>query len=246
MAFNPGEKIRQIKISGSVKVNYKKGGYAFEILAKQDTIEKIRASKTDKDLSNLSLDQILAVDEIYFNADAGNIAGGDVLKKVFGSDDKRAIAIKMIKDGNIDITVEQRRKMIEKKLSQLITTIHQNAIDPFTKTPVPVERIKLALEQVKFKADLYQPLEKQVQEAVKKIQPILPISFEQIKLRVVVPSEYAPRSYGFLKKYQPQKLEYSNDGSLESIIKLPASQKVDFLSQINNLTKGTANITEIQ
>lgn len=245
MAFTLGEKVRKIEIKDAVKVNYKKAEHSFEILAKPDVIEKIKAAKTDNDLNELKLEDILTISEIYLNADAGNIAKSEVLTNIFGSEDKRAIAIKMIKEGNIEVTVEQRRKIMEQKLSQLVTTIQQNAVDPSTKAVIPAERIKLAIDQVNFKIDLYQPLEKQVQEAVKKIQLILPLSFEKVNMLVVISPEYAPRSYGVLKKFQAKKLEYRSDGSLEATIELPASRKAEFFSQINNLTKGTANITEI-
>jgi len=246
MAFSMGEKVRKIEIKDSVKVNYKKDGHKFEILARPAVIEKIKFAETDKDLEDLKAEDILTVTEIYINADAGNIANKDVLAAVFESEDKRAIAIKMIKEGDVEVTVEQRRKISEQKLAQIITAIQQNAVDSRTKAPIPRERIELAIDQVNFKVDLYQPIEKQVQEAVRKIQPILPLSFEKLKLLVVVPPEYAPRSYGLLKKLQSQKLEYRDDGSLEAVVELSASKKPEFFSQINNLTKGAANITEIQ
>ncbi|NCS98376.1 MAG: ribosome assembly factor SBDS [Candidatus Huberarchaeum crystalense] len=245
MAFSMGEKIRKIEIKNAVKVNYKKAEYSFEILAKPNAIEKIKSAETDKDISGLKLEDILVVSEIYLNADAGNIAKKEGLTRTFGTENKREIAIIMIKEGIVEITVEQKRKIMNQKLAQLVTAIQRNAVDSVTKTIIPTERIELAIDQVNFKIDLYQPLEKQIQVVVKKIQPILPLSFEKIKLLIVISPEYAPRSYGILKKFQSQKFEYRNDGSLEATVELTANQKIEFLSQINKLTKGSANITEI-
>ena len=55
--------------------------------------------------------------------------------------------------------------------------IHANGIDPKTNLPHPLQRIENALEEANVKIDEHKSEEKQVEEIVRKLQPILPIKF---------------------------------------------------------------------
>ena len=54
---------------------------------------------------------------------------------------------------------------------------------PTTHTPHPVTRIELALEEAKFHVDEFTSVEEQLQEALKKLRPIIPIKFEVKEVR---------------------------------------------------------------
>jgi ribosome maturation protein Sdo1 len=56
---------------------------------------------------------------------------------------------KIVDEGEVQLTVEQRRELVEKKRAAIIAFISQQAVDPKTKMPHPPQRIELALEQIK-------------------------------------------------------------------------------------------------
>jgi len=60
---------------------------------------------------------------------------------------------KIIEDGDVQLTTEQRKHFLQKKRNEIITMISKNAIDPQAKTPHPPQRIENAMEQAKIHID---------------------------------------------------------------------------------------------
>ena len=70
--------------------------------------------------------------------------------------------------------------MVEKMRQQIIHHIHSQAVDPKTKSPHPKTRIELALEECRYSVDPFKRLEDQVKDAVEKLKPLIPLSFESV------------------------------------------------------------------
>ena len=82
--------------------------------------------------------------------------------------------------------------------------------------------------------------QEQVDTVVKKINMILPIKFATAKMEVVIPAEYANRSFGLLKQYGLKSEEWMSDGSLKATLEFPAGLQGEFFEKLNNFTKGSA------
>lgn len=74
-------------------------------------------------------------DTIYKDVKKGLKASPSSLKKVFGTTDFETISREIILKGEIPITAEQRKEMLEAKRKQIIDFIHRNAVDPKTNLP---------------------------------------------------------------------------------------------------------------
>ncbi|MEZ0393913.1 MAG: ribosome assembly factor SBDS [Desulfurococcaceae archaeon] len=214
-----------------------KKGHRFEILVDPEVALKIREGKS------ASVDEALVGDFVYKDARKGLKASPESLREAFGTEDVRTIAVEIIKNGELQLTAEQRRRFQEERRRQLINLIARNAIDPKTKLPIPTTRIELALEQARFSVDPFKPAEAQLEEAVSRIAKVIPIKLAKALISVRIPPEYAPRAYKALSGYgQIKKSEWQRDGSLYLEIEVPAGLQQEFIDRVNSLTKGSSTV----
>lgn len=138
----------------------------------------------------------------------------------------------------MQLTTDQRRKLLEEKKRLVISLIAKNAIDPKTKAPHPVQRIENALNQARFSFDAFKSAEKQMLEAIEAIREIIPISLDKLRIQVVVPASFVGRSFGLLKEYGMTHESYNNDGSLSCVCEIPAGIEGEFYDRLNKITGG--------
>jgi ribosome maturation protein SDO1 len=208
-------------------------GERYEVLVDPELALKLKRGE-EVDMSSL-----LAVDTVFKDARKGDKAGVEHLKEIFGSSDPIEVAKAIIKKGEIQLTTEQRRKMLEDKRKQIVSIIAKNAINPQTNTPHPPGRIEKAMEEAKVNIDLWKTAEEQVPVVVKALRPIIPIRFEEKTLAVKIPPQYAAKAYPVIKPFgEIKKEEWQKDGSWIFLIDIPAGMVDDFLRELNSLTKG--------
>ncbi len=220
------------QLEGTLICRLEKAGEKFEILVdpKKGYDYKTGAKK---DFAN-----VLLVEEIFKDSNKGERHTAAAIKKAFNVTDPVEIAKIIIRDGDLQITTDQRRKLLEDKKAKIIDLIAKNAIDPRNKTPHPPLRIQNALEQARFHFDAFKSAEEQMEEAIESIREIIPISLEKLKIAVKIPPEHVGRTYGTLKEYGIKKEEYGSDGSLLAMIEIPAGLQGEFYDRINKLTSG--------
>jgi ribosome maturation protein SDO1 len=190
---------------------------------------------------SVNIEDILAVEDIFENASRGDRSAEEDLIKAFETTDVVTIAQKIIKKGEISLTAEQRKQIIENKRRQVIEIIARNAINPQTKTPHPPGRIEQAMREAKVNIDPSKSADELVNIAMKAIRPLIPIRFEEVEVAVKIPADYAPKAYGDIAAFGKVIREsWQNNGSWIGVVKIPAGMQTDFYSLINRLTKGEA------
>ena len=151
----------------------------------------------------------------------------------------------ILKDGEIALTQEMRKKFFDAKRKKIIEFIHANACDPKTGLPHPVQRIELAMEQAKIQVDPYQQAEAQIENIIKLLRPIIPISFEKAKVKVIIPAQHAGTAYSAIKnKFELKNEDWKDDGAVSFEVEIAAGVKADFFNFVNKLTQGEATIEE--
>lgn len=189
----------------------------------------------------VKIENILAVEDVFSDAKNGDRPAEQDVLNAFGTTDALKIAEKIIREGELQLTTEQRRKIQEDKKKQVITFIARNAINPQTKGPHPPSRIEAAMDEAGVHIDPMKSVEEQVDIAMKAIRPLIPIRFEEVKVAIKLPSEYAAKGYGSVAKFGNLiKQEWQNDGSWIGVISIPAGMQDDLYSLLNRLTKGSA------
>jgi ribosome maturation protein SDO1 len=210
-----------------------KSGEKFEILVKPEAVQKIRDGK------EVDLLKELAIDEIFKDAHKGSKAAEEKMVEFFGTTEPLAVAKQIIQRGEIQLTTEQRRQMLEVKRKQIVQYIAANAINPQTGAPHPPQRIENAMEEAKVHIDPFKPVEEQVKEVLDALRPLLPIRFEKVRIAVKLSAEDSAKAYGDIKGYGTiLKEEWSPTGAWLGVVEMPAGLQTDFLERLNAKTRG--------
>ena len=213
----------------------------FEVLVKPNKALDYRNGKI------AGITEVLAAETIFSDANKGARVKDEDLKKAFGTIDPLQIADTILKKGTLQLTTEQRRKMVEDKRRQIVDFISREAVDPKTNLPHPPARIENAMEQIRYPIDPYKPVEEQARDIVKLLRPILPLKIEQISVNVRIPAAYAARAYGVVKTAGTIKHEeWRSDGSWNGTLEMPAGSYTSFLNKLGDITKGNGEATIIK
>ncbi|WP_094227973.1 ribosome assembly factor SBDS [Methanolobus psychrotolerans] len=224
-----------VSLDGSVTARLKKGKNHFEVFVDPEGAFAFKRGE------NLNIEDIIAVESIFSDANQGDHVAESDLVSTFGTNNVMEIAKQILLHGELQLTTEQRKRILEEKTRKVITFIAQNAINPQTKTPHPPARIEKAMEEAKIHIDPLKSVDEQVNIVMKAIRPIIPIRFEEVDVAVKVPPEYAAKAYGEIAKFATLvKNEWQGNGSWVAVVRMPAGMQNDFYGLVNHLTKGDA------
>jgi ribosome maturation protein SDO1 len=222
-------------------VRYSFEGEKFEILVKPDPALEYKLGKR-KDIS-----PILVSDEIYSDSSKGTRASTEKLLKAFKTEDTTAIAEKILQKGDLNLTTDQRRKMIEEKRKQIVSYIVKTFVDPKSHLPHPPLRIEQAMEDGRISIDPHKNAEEQVKDIVEKLRSIIPLKSENLVLEIIIPAQFASQSYSVLKSTGTlQKEEWQSNGSLKAILEIPAAARPNVIDRLGSITKGTASVEVVK
>lgn len=220
-----------------VIAKYEAKGHRFEVLVDPDKALQLREGKS------VSLDEVLVSDFIYRDARKGLKASPEAMKAVFGTDDPRKVALEIIKKGEIQLTAEQRKKLIEEKKAQVLNLIAKNVVDPKTKLPIPIKRLELAMEQARVSIDPFKPAEQQLEEIIHQLARIIPIKVAKATAIVKLPAEASSRGLKALQGMGTIKqTRWLSDGSLEVEIEIPAGMQQELIDRVNAITRGSGDV----
>tara|TARA_Y100000310_G_scaffold343164_1_gene449579 strand:- start:1129 stop:1821 length:693 start_codon:yes stop_codon:yes gene_type:complete len=227
-----------VTVDKAVIAKIEKNGQHFEILVDPELALDMKKGKT------VSMNNILAINDVYKDSKKGEKASPTKLEEAFGTSDVQEITKEIVNHGDIQLTTDMLRKQREEKKRQVAAYISANSINPETKAPHPIERVLNAMAEKKVNIDSRKPVTEQVDDVVKAIKELLPISFEKVKISIMVPAQYAGQAYGVLKKFGIEKSDWGNDGSLKAKIEVTASSKSDLYSALNAATNNNIMIKE--
>jgi len=220
-------------LENSIIAHLDSHGEHFEILVDPDLAYMYKTGKKT-DLVN-----VLIVEEVFKDAKKGDRHKDAALQKTFKTTDINEIAKQIFERGEIQLTTDQRRKMLEEKKKQIVDLIAREAIDPRTKAPHPPIRIEKAMEAARVHVDAFKDASVQVDAIVSALRPLLPLKFEKLRIAVRIPAEYAPKAYGTLKEFNLQKDEWQKDGSLIAVVEIFAGMQSSLYDRLNKMTGGS-------
>jgi ribosome maturation protein SDO1 len=212
-------------------------GERFEILVDPNQAALVRQGQ------NVDIEDVVAALNVFGNVSKATRASDEALMKVFGTTDFDTVARRIITKGEIHLTADQRKHMVEEKRRQVVTFIARNAVNPQTGHPHPPNRIEMAMEEARVNIDPFKHVEEQVKEVVKALRPLLPIRFEELRLAIKIPPDFAAKSFGDIAATSTmEKDEWLKDGSWVCVVRIPAGIQGDFYDLINKLTKGEGQV----
>ncbi len=222
-----------VRLEDAIVARYEHKGHRFEILIDPKAIDDIKSGKIE------NVVDYMVIDEIFKDARKGDRAGEEAIKEVFGTEDVNEIAKVIVKKGQVQLTTEQRRKMLEEKKRRIVMEIARNAINPQTGAPHPPQRIETAMEEAKVHVDPLKSVEEQIPTVLKAIRPLIPIRFEKVKIAVKLSGDMYGKTYGEISKMGTIiKEEWQSDGSWIGVVEIPAGMQGEFLDMLNKKTHG--------
>jgi len=217
------------------------GGEHFEILVHPDPALDFKFGR------NVEVSQIVAVDEVYSDANKGLRVPAEKLAKIFKTTNFLQIAEVILRKGDLNLTTDQRRRLVEEKRKQIVVAISRNYVDPRSGLPHPPLRIEQAMAEVRITIDPFKDVGEQTKNVIDQLRGILPLKSERIKMLIKVPAQYASQSFGALKGVgEIVKEEWGGDGGLTVIIEIPAGVHSTLLDRLGSLSKGTAQASVLR
>ncbi len=230
-----------VKVEDALVARYESKGHRFEILIDQRLVDLVKSGK------GVNVSDYMATDVIFKDSSKGDRASDDVVRETFGTDDFTQVVTEIIRRGQVQLTTEQRRKMLEERRKQIVEIISRESLNPQTGAPHPPQRIENAMEEAKVRIDPFKSAEDQVNEVLKAIRVLLPIKFEHVKMQVEVPGDEYGKIYSeMIRLGQIVKEEWKNNGSYEAIVEIPAGVQDQLYDFLNKRTKGNVNIKLIR
>ncbi len=217
----------------AIIASYENSGNRFELYVDPDAAYAYKEGRKP-DLKN-----ILVSEEIYSDAKKGERAKAEPVQKAFGTSDIVKILEFILKNGEIQLTTEQRKKKLEEKRKQIVAILLREAIDPRTNAPHTQLRIENALEEARVSIDPFKDPRDQLPDIIKEIRLILPLKFEKIRIAVKISPLYAHKCYGVLKNYGMMQEEWAKDGSFIAVVEIFGGMQGEFYDRVNKLTNGS-------
>ena len=222
-------------------VRYSFEGEKFEIMVKPDLALDYKLGKK-KDIS-----VVLVSDEIYTDSGKGTRPSTEKLFRAFKTEDPTAIAEIIMQKGDLNLTTDQRRKMMEDKKKQIVTYIAKTYVDPKTHLPHPPLRIEQAMKDARVSVDPQKNVDEQVKDIVEQLRSIIALKTESLQLEIIIPAQFASQSYAVLKSVGSLKSEeWQNNGSLKAILEIPAAARPNVIDRLGSITKGSASVEVVK
>ena len=224
-----------VSLEDAVTARYETGGNRFEILI--DPKEAQHYGEGDE----IDWEEAIAADGIWNDSAKGDRAPEHLVNDTFGTNDLIEIYKKILNEGTIQLTSQQRKEMVDQKKKQIVAHVVANAMNPQTGGPHPPQRIENAIDEARFSVDPMESIEKQVERLIKSIKILIPISFEKVKVAVKIRAIHVGKCYGQISSLgNIESEEYQKDGSWIGIMEMSAASFVKLEDVLGSLTKGTA------
>ena len=222
-----------VSLDNAVLARMEKGGKRYELLVDPNLVEDFKSKPETVDLNHF-----LAMDEVFHDIRGGERPTADAIEKTFGTQDIFEITKAILDKGSIQLTTSQRKARVEEMRQQIVHEIHTQAVDPKTKSPHPKTRIELALDESRYSVDPFKRLDDQVKDALELLKPMIPLSFESIRLAIRVPGSAYGSASRILRPYL-EKEQWLENGSWAGIIEIPAGMKDTIIGKLMNQSSDT-------
>lgn len=230
-----------VDLEDAIVAKLESHGETFEILIDPKVVNMIREGK------EVDLADHMVIDEIFRNARKGTRPEEKKVKEVFGTTDPTEVAKHIILKGEVQLTTQQRKEMLESKRLRIIATIARNAINPQTGGPHTPARIEMAMEEAKVHIDPFKPVDMQVPQVLDKLRPLIPIRFDKVRIAVKLKADEYGRCYEDMKEMgKIIKEEWQKNGDWIGVVEIPAGLRDDLFNRLNSKTHGNAETKQLK
>ncbi len=211
---------------------YKKGSEMFEVVINPDIALEVRKGKAE-------VRDAVVYPKIFSDAKKGMLASEQRLQALFNTTDALAVAKQIIEKGEVQLTQEYRKQLLEQKKKRILDIIRINGVDPRTNAPHPLPRLETALEEAKVRIDEFKQAELQVEGVLQAWRPILPIKFVRKQIELHLSGANAPKCFPVMKAMSKILKEgWNTDGSWTGTVELPGGMEQELYDKLNRICHG--------
>ncbi|MFA5797628.1 MAG: ribosome assembly factor SBDS [Candidatus Woesearchaeota archaeon] len=219
----------------------KKNGITFEVVIDPDAAIAFKHGMGD------DWKEVVRAERVFANAQKGLFSPEHDWKSLFPDMTEDEVIEYIIRNGELQLSSEYRKKLQEFKKNKIIEIIHRNAINPENNLPHPITRLKNAFDEANVRIDDKKSAEDQLQEILKKLKPVLPIKFETKKLQIHIGVKYARQQSNLIRSYAKiMKEEWLSDGCYFATVEVPSGVAPDLIDELNKRTHGGVEITVLE
>jgi ribosome maturation protein SDO1 len=165
----------------SARINTRRG--KFEVIVVEDAALSFRNGKSPWK------NEIMPIDQIFKDYKKGLRASANELKEVFGTTNPYEIGKRIVAEGELLLSVETLRRLIDERRKQIASLVSKVSLDPSSGMPIPQLRIEQAMAQVPISIEPFKDAEEQLKRVLSAIRPILPLKVKESIMEV----QFAPR-----------------------------------------------------
>eukprot|EP00123_Amoebidium_parasiticum_P000298 comp10718_c0_seq1/m.5377 comp10718_c0_seq1/g.5377 ORF comp10718_c0_seq1/g.5377 comp10718_c0_seq1/m.5377 type:complete len:252 (-) comp10718_c0_seq1:644-1399(-) len=185
----------QIRLTNVALVRYKKGGKRFELACYKNKVQSWR-SKTETDL-----DEVLQTDSIFVNVSKGEVAKTADLEKAFNTTDTQKIIREILDKGELQVSDKERAHHLETSFREIATMVADMCVNPDTNRPYPAGIIESAMKDAHYSVKPTRSNKQQALDVIKILQASIPLKRAQMRIRVLLPGNYAKSTKPKLMPY---------------------------------------------
>jgi len=179
-------------------------------------------------------DKIVKFDQVFKDYKKGERASAELLQKTFGTKDVYKIAKRIVDEGEIQVPLSLRKKLIEENKKRIINLLTRIALDKQTNLPIPPLRFEQALEKVGISIDPFKEPEEQIMYVIKELSRVLPLKIKEKEVEIQYKTELHKQLYQIVEQYGEVVEQKQKKESSELRVKVP---EVSVSKLIQKLTK---------
>ena len=121
-----------VSLDDAVLARLEKGGNRYEILVDPQLVDEWKSNN-----ESVEVLELLAIEEVWSDARAGERPNSEALKKTFGTTDISICARTILEKGSIQVTTSQRKNLVDEKKRQIINEISSRLQTLRRNSPIP-------------------------------------------------------------------------------------------------------------
>lgn len=134
----------QIKLTNVSIVRLKKAGKRFEVACYKNKVLDWRSgAETD-------LDEVVQIENIFFNVSKGALVPQEDLKKAFNSTNTLEIIKEILKKGELQVGEKERNHELSSSWKEIVTLVCEKCVDPKSQRPYTFGMIEKAMSDIHY------------------------------------------------------------------------------------------------
>lgn len=114
--------------------------------------------------SEKDLDEVLQTEAIFSNVGKGILAKQEDLQEVFGTSDEHAICLKILTEGDLQVSDKERRVELDALFRDVAFLLSEKCVNPTTSRPYTASMLERALRDAHFAVDPNKKAKQQLPE----------------------------------------------------------------------------------